>query len=444
VKSTDDSKVALAARNIEFGIILRRDRRVAAAEKCFRTALDLCPDSLEARYHLAHLLERTNRPAEADDLVTKRPGWAGDARLDLVAARVERRLGRPLAAIRRLETADCSRLKLTEQGAFEYELGYLHDQLDDTAAAFSHFEAANRLMARDAKERGYDKHRFFSTLYPVGDPRLWSLQWVRSWQPPSAHSDHSPAPIFVFGFPRSGTTLIGQILGSHPCLQTMIGTGAAMAMRQHVDSTLGGYPGALPALTPEQAECLRRVYADHVQAEVTRRPDSILVDKFPYNLMLVPLILRVFPHARFVMILRHPYDACLSAFMQNFEPSLATVHYMTLEDTAQAYVRTMTFWNDIAGVYDMDSRTHTIRYEDFVRDFEPQARALFQSVDVPWDPTVLQYDRHALKQGEIETPSYHQVVKPIYRDSIGRWQRYAAQMAPITETLRPFVERFGY
>ncbi len=250
------------------------------------------------------------------------------------------------------------------------------------------------------------------------------------------------APVFLVGFPRSGTTLLEQILDCHPALQALEEMPAAAAMEQVFLGWVGDRVEAIADLEPLQISELRQAYFAETARHLERRPGTTLVDKLPLNLIRVPLIWRVFPNARFILALRHPCDVCLSCFMQSFAANEAMSSFYTLENTVRTYAEVMGLWQDYTRALPL--RYHAIRYEDMVTDFEKETRALLDFLGVGWNEAVLNHTEHARQRSNINTPSYHQVTQPIYLHAKYRWRRYAREFEPMMPILRPFMERFGY
>jgi hypothetical protein len=159
------------------------------------------------------------------------------------------------------------------------------------------------------------------------------------------------------------------------------------------------------------------------------------------NTIDIGLIHRLFPDARIILALRHPCDVVLSGFMQPFQPNAAMIHFATLADTARFYAQVMELWQAYRAVLPLD--VAVIRYEDLVADVAGEARRLLDFLNLPWDDAVLQYAEHARSRA-IATPSYHQVVQPIYRRSVGRWRNYGFAFADILPVLVPALAAFGY
>jgi hypothetical protein len=250
------------------------------------------------------------------------------------------------------------------------------------------------------------------------------------------------APIFMIGFPRSGTTLLEQILGSHPDLQTLEEKDTVATMLKSFLAMAGDSEHALAELDQTQILRLRKEYFDRAAHHISLRPGALLVDKMPLNTAYVPLLWRVFPHAKFILSIRHPCDVCLSCFMQNFAINEGMVGFFTLEDTSQIYSLVMGAWRKYA--QELPLNYWQIRYEDLIEDVEGQAHQLLDFIGVPWNDAVLSHTEYAQQRTNIRTPSYHQVTQPIYQRAKYRWKRYEKEFAPVIEVLQPFIEQFGY
>lgn len=419
--------------------LVERDARIDEALALYERALRAQPDSLDVRAKQAELLERSGRLAEAHAAVEQ--GLAREPThpfLNLVAARLDRRAGRNESAAARLEAALSQPASPQTKGEIHLLLGQLYDRLGRTDEVLAHLTEGKRRTAMAADADGAGRARF---LHKIETARTWVGGRFFKASEPSAPSS-ADSPIFLIGFPRSGTTLLEQVLDSHPALQTMEEKPAAAAVEHAFIAMTGGGPASLVDLDHEQVAALRKVYFDAVSHHLARRPGTLLVDKLPLNTVRVPLLWRVFPHARFILAIRHPCDVTLSCLMQNFGVNDAMAGFVSLTSIAEIYARVMNAWREFAERLPL--LWHRIRYEDLTASPEREARALLQFLGVDWDEAVLDHTRRALTRAVIKTPSYHQVSQPIYQHARYRWKRYESEFAPIMATLRPFIECFGY
>jgi hypothetical protein len=246
--------------------------------------------------------------------------------------------------------------------------------------------------------------------------------------------------------PRSGTTLLEQVLDSHP-LAISADELQVMADLVYVGLARKAPPEAsvvdtLDSLAATEIEASRQAYWRGMEGAL-RQPigERILLDKNPELTMLLPLVARVFPDMRIIFALRDPRDVVISCFMQQLPLNPVSVHYLTLESTAKKYAATMRHWLKIRDM--LKNPWIEVRYEDSVADLEGQARKVLDFLELPWDAGVLKYHERA-QQKHVHSPTYEAVTKPVYASSIGRWKHYARQIEPYLGILQPYVEAFGY
>lgn len=422
------------------GHILQRDGRLVEALEKYQRALQLNPDSLDAITNVAALLEKTNRLAEAQVMVDRELLRSPDnPDLLFVSARLARRANKLDDAITLLEMALPLTTVQDTAGAMHILLGQLYDRKRDAEHAYAHLVEGNRLLAQ---AMGYDTGDRGNYLKRVERMRGFLTPELIALPESGLLSHYVEAPAFLLGFPRSGTTLLEQILDSHPAIQSLEEKPTVSVMVEAFEEMAQGRQNALAELTSEQITQLRTIYFDEVARHIKLQPGSLLIDKTPLNTVNVHLIWRIFPQAKFILAIRHPCDACFSCFMQNFVLNEACTAFSTIESSADIYSNVMRTWMEAVRVLPLDY--HRVRYEDLVADFENETRYLLDFLKVGWDDSVLSHTEHAVKRGTINTPSYHQVTQPIYQHAKYRWKRYAIQFEPVMPILQPFIEFFGY
>lgn len=261
------------------------------------------------------------------------------------------------------------------------------------------------------------------------------------WQPLPA-PPASRQPVFVVGFPRSGTTLLEQMLDAHPAFRSMDERAFIHDLIEAMAMTGQHYPDDLAKLTASEAEQLRAVYFRKVAQVAPDLGARQLVDKNPLNLLCLPMILRLFPQARIILCLRHPCDVLLSCYMQSFRSPAFMVLCSSLERLARGYVQAFEHWFQHAEVFAPNLLTW--RYEDVVGDFAGQVDRLGRFLGVADAAPLARYAEHARAKPFISTPSYAQVTTGIHGGSIGRWQAYREHFEPVLPLLRPMLERLGY
>lgn len=421
------------------GQILERGGLFVQALEKYQRAMELAPESLDVLVNVASLLEKTNRLDEAAELVNRiLPRAPDDPVLLLVAARLARRDNKAGDAIALLQKALEKQPGLGVGGDIHFLLGQMYDKAGDPERAYAHLVEGNRLVAQATGTNG-DQAKFLDRVERM---RTYLVPGLAALQPITPFAVDARDPVFLLGFQRSGTTLLEQILDSHPALQSMEEKPTVAALVGAFEQMGQGRENALAELSDGQIAQLRAVYFKEVARHIELQPGSLLVDKMPLNTINAHVIWRAFPQAKFVLAIRHPCDVCLSCFMQNFVMNESNAGFVSLESAARVYREVMQLWLDATRLLPLNY--HRIRYEDLVSDFENETRALLEFLELDWNDSVLDHTNHAIKRGTIRTPSYHQVTRPIYQDAKYRWKRYALQFEPVMPTLQPFIEYFGY
>ncbi len=429
------------------GMLHEAQQRYEEAEAAFGQAIALDPEWLDAAANLSNLLEQTNKVPQAraiaetalePDSQAKRQQTQASVTLLFVLARVARRqkdYPRALALLDRMETFP---LNERQRRFGLFERGKLCDLMDDADSAIAAFTQANAIAA-EMWQKSNPPDKFIRWVeYALDQARQG---WHRNW-PAIECVVPQREPAFLVGFPRSGTTLLNQILDGHPGLQALEEKTMVSDMLEAVRAMPEGYPHAVPVFDRHDIAWLREVYAATVAKNCPPDPARLLVDKLPLNLVKSALIHRVFPIGKFILAIRHPCDAVLSCFMQDFETNDAMASFFALKDTVALYARAMDLWN----VYAKDLRldVHRIRYEDLVDDLEGQTRALCDFLGIEWIAGMQDFSTRARERGRISTPSYSQVSQPIYREARYRWERYRKHLEPFLPALRPYILQFGY
>jgi len=421
------------------GMIHRVRGEVDEAIGWLQKAVLLRPQRSEAKALLCDAYEAVNRLEDAETLA--REVLTGEVHNPLAArvlASILRRNKDPeggYALLSAIPVPDDPH----EAQAVRFELGRLADASGSYATAFEHFKQANAALAVAQKARDEDKTAYRRKIALLR--ATFAPEWVSSWQTYPTDDDLA-APVFLVGFPRSGTTLIDQILDCHPNLQVMEERPIMFHVQNELERMTGNDPNALANLSADQRHQLRARYFSMASEYTVPGQGSLIVDKLPLNIVGAGICQWLFPEARFLFAVRHPCDVVLSCFMQSFAFNQAMANFYTLEDGAILYDQVMGLWQHYRSVLPISC--HQYRYEDLVDEFEETVRGILDFLDQPWHPDVMNFDSRARGRGYINTPSYSQVSRPIYRSSRFRWQQYREQMEPVLPLLEPWAKRFGY
>jgi tetratricopeptide (TPR) repeat protein len=390
----------------------------------------------------ANVLERLNRITEARAALqrarfgTSLPG--SDPDLLLAEAVLAQRESKHEQARDLLNEALRDHRDFKLRHGLLFPLAVSLDALGDYDGAFAAMSEAHRsqveyLAAALGKSPAAESATLQLTQRGVepGEPLAWRDE---------AAPSREQSPVFVVGFPRSGTTLLEVALDAHPALRSMDEQPFLARVIDHMRAFGLDYPADLGKLTAHQLTLLRAQYWQRVDALVPLGAGQRLVDKNPLNLLRLPLIRRLFPHAHTVLIVRHPCDVLMSCFIQHFRaPDLAML-CRDLPTLAESFRRSFDYWYAQQAL--LGAATFEIRYERLVADLEPQLRALVSFLGLPWEPAMLSPAAQARARGFISTPSYTQVIQPVSSQAIGRWRHYEAHLREVLPTLAPYLERW--
>ncbi len=382
-------KTEPAARNFQrIAQYYQKLGRYAEAEAAFLSAIDRNPQAGPAYLMLAN----TRRFSEVDTGVMER----FDSALKLRG------------------------LSPDTEACLQFGLGKIYDDQGRHDEAFDHFSQGNRLRRQQA----------------AFEPRQWrdfarELQ-TRSDVYPDVVSplpQGSPAPLFIVGMLRSGTTLVERILASHPRVHGMGEVNwIAELVGQAVSQTGVAYPALLDVLSDKQIADLRAAYAGRWPRD--SKDATYIVDKNPLNFIYLGLIARMVPNARIVHCQRDPRDTAVSIYFQNFANAV-NVYAYDLADIGQfhnGYREVMRYWERVLP----QGMLHSVVYEKLVSEQEAETRRLLAALGLEWDPACLEFQTLSDK---ITTASAWQARQPLYSSAVGRWRHYERHLRPLLDTL---------
>ena len=346
----------------------------------YNRAISIRPVSAEAHYHRAEI--KTFQAADAD-----------------------------LAALEALARRDD--LPVQKAPFIHFALGKALEDIGDYARSFEHLRIGNELKRGQVH---YDERavaQLFSRIAKTFDGDL--LERLEG------HGDPSPAPVFVLGMPRSGSTLIEQILASHPQIH------GAGELEDLAACLPAGFPESIRNLDPA---ALRRIGQDYLN-RLPALPEGKLriVNKLPDNFLRIGLIRLVLPNARIIHTVRNPIDTCISCYSKLFTNGQNfTYNLGELGRYHRRYSAMMGHWQTVLP----SGAMHHVAYEDVIEDLEGEARKLIAYCGLAWDDRCL--DFHKNKRA-VKTASAVQVRKPLFRTSVERWRKYEAGLMPLLREL---------
>ena len=374
------------------------DRKLALTARAL--ALVQAGRTEEARAELRRVVELYDNPGEA---------WHALADLTKFEA------GDPGFAAMETKLANSPAKAGAETLALHFALGKAYLDIGDSKRAFEHLNASNR-QARAQIVHDADAQEARMAAIAKAFPAEIFARFAGA-------GSRAAAPIFVVGMPRSGTSLIEQILASHPAIHGAGELPALPAVAAEI-----GVPAGVAALTAERLAALGDAYVRRVGAPPAGK--SVWVDKFPGNFAYAGLIRLILPEARIIHSRRDPVDTCLSCYAIRFSsPALSFAYDLTeLGRYYRDYLGLMAHWRSVLPA------THFLEvdYEAITDDLEREARRMLDFLGLPWDPACLEFHR---ARRAVHTASVNQVRQPIYRTSVGRWRAHADELAPLLQAL---------
>jgi tetratricopeptide (TPR) repeat protein len=432
-----------AAAHAARGAALEAMGDIQGGEAAYRRAVELQPGHLMAISGLASLASRRGRNAEARALagqvLAAQPNYPDAV---MVLAQADLAEGKAQDGEARLNGLLADPRPTPEQRALAQ--GLLGDALDAQeriSEAFGAYEACNRGLLEAYRPRfgkGVSPLDYSRAVLDLVDG-LAPDAWVSAPGPASANGG-ATGHVFLIGFPRSGTTLLEQVLASHPDVE-------ALEERDTLRDAMSAYgrtPGQLVGLAdapPSELARLRDAYWQRVAREGARPAGKLFIDKHPLHTFRLPVIAKLFPEAKVLFARRDPRDVVLSCFRRRFLINGPMYQLLTLEGAARFYDVAMQLGERLGGRIPLASQV--VRHESLVEDFDATARQVCDFLGLAWTEALHSFADRIQDRG-VATPSAAQLTRGLSAEGLGGWRRYAAQLAPVEPILAPWVERFGY
>ncbi len=409
------------------GAVYNRTGRYEDAVAAFERAIELQPhnaDSLLALGHTFRTIGRRDEAVAAYKRVIDVKRDEGEAYWSLANLKNYRFGADAIESM--LALVDRDDISGQSRSCICFALGKAFEDEGDFDSAFKYFERGNKIRR---KSESYDP-----VETQAATDRLISVIDAAFMHDAPRSTASGPVPIFIVGLPRSGSTLIEQILASHSQVQ---GTRELPALERIVQSLNGpdaaaaGYPEVLSRL---DAAALTELGDRYLAATDAHRDNSpYFTDKMPNNFRHVGLISLILPEAKIVDVRRNPLDSCMGGFKQLFARGQAfSYDLFEMGEYYLEYHRLMEHWHSV-----LPGRVLTVHYEELVADLPGQARRLLDYCNLPFEQACLDFHR---TERPIESASSEQVREPIYTSAVEHWRNYEPHIAELIETLRPVLD----
>ena len=407
---------------------------VVGAAAAYRRALSLQPNDADAHNGLAQVLEEQGQPQQAVQhalaALHLRPDWAPMLFI-LAELAANGHYDFPEEQLQRIETRiGVPGTSPTDASLLHFALAMLREKRGAYDDAFDSYRQGNALVhgllketgqAFDAQEHDGLTDRLIATFTPA------LFERVRGF------GLDTEAPVFIVGMPRSGSSLVEQILSRHPRVFAAGELGDVGRLAAGLPARLGapeGYPRCVDRLDQPTAAAVAAEYLQGLarRGAPTGYPAARVTDKAPLNFLHLGLLAALLPHARVIHCRREPRDVCLSCYLQYFRELNFTWDLGNLGRYYRAYERLMEHWRRVLPVQPLE-----VDYEQLVTQPEPMIRRLLAFCGLEWDDRCL---RSHESRRPVQTQSKLQVRRPIYTTSVGRWRRYEAHLGPLRESLQ--------
>lgn len=399
-----------------------------------------------ATARLAMVHERTNRVESAAELLERIRGHfdTGDrnTRIDGLTVEAALAMRRKDYARARDATERLLDLGLPTQAAASahFTLARIADASGDADTAMAELERAHAIHFQLAAQIVPDMARLDDEPLRIASKWMTPEQcaFVDASSPPAQRD----APVFIVGFPRSGTTMLEQMLDAHPRYRSMDERTILQRCVEAMEARGLEYPFDLSKLSGADVEEMRALYWKEAARYADLSQGTVLVDKNPLNMLRLPMIRRLFPDAKVILALRHPCDVILSCYMQQFRSPAFMLLCSSLPRLASSYVNAMRSW--IHHQQLLSPHLLVLRYEETVTDFDAQVDRIAAFLGIDDRQPLTGFSEHAGRKGFISTPSYSQVVEPVHRRAVSRWHAYRAYFEPVLPILEPVANHWNY
>jgi tetratricopeptide (TPR) repeat protein len=423
------------------GKVFQEQDKLELAMEAYKKATSIDLEYSEAWTNGAEALEKWNKLEELDDWLKQahRNFKVVPSDISYFQSKFFWRMKERKEALKLLSTIDLKTVSENRKQGFLNLKAKCFESSKNFSKAYDCFFEMNLLAKKSDTYLNSNSDKFFANT----KNQLEQLKLkLTSGATDSEDNDVTISPVFLVGFPRSGTTLMDTILRSHSKIEVLEEKPTVVAAKAAIRKN--GYNEIHNNIFPidilsEAKSAYVKEFRKYIKSSYT---NSVYIDKLPLNLIEVPLINQLFPATKFILALRHPFDTILSCWMQDFEINAAMANMVDLDRIVDLYCVAMETFKICR--YEYNLNVHTIRYEDLLEDLKGESSALLTFLDLTWETKMEDYRATALKRGRINTPSYSQVSQPIYKEAKYRWVNYKEYLGKYSDQIAPWIQEFGY
>ncbi len=311
-----------------------------------------------------------------------------------------------------------------------------NEKLKNYSTAFEYIKKRNNLLSSLETNKKYDKKIILGTINKY--KKFYNLNNFKNL--PILKKNTKKNLVFLVGFPRSGTTLLDSILRSHSLITVLEEKPYLLETRHKFFKESNNNLEALLNINEKQINELRKFYFNKINIKSANK-NEVFIDKLPLSIIELGFIKIIFPEAKIILALRHPCDVVISCFFSYFKINEAMVNFLDLDDTIHFYNQTFDLLQSYEKEFNINC--YKIKYEDLIFDFKKQTKDLLKYIELNYEEELENYVKTAKKRERISTPSYSQVIKPLYTSSIGKWKNYKKIINPEID-LEKWIKIFNY
>ena len=419
------------------GNLYRDQNDLSNAEKYYKLALDLKPDMIQAYKNIFFIYNKSNQFKKLEKILAKAKLNLGNHTIvDFFQGIYDFENKNYKAVIENYKKLKIDKNDIKESILKNEVLAKSYDNIGEYEKSFNYFVEANNSIYQIYKNK-YKKENYINLI--KNRINFYSKFHLKKLETKFSKKND---PIFLIGFPRSGTTLLDTILRTHSSIEVIEEKPIVQEFIDILRIKTKNKLLNLEKINKNDYNEIRNVYFKKRNEYINFDKNKIYVDKLPLNLIFIGEIHKFFPNAKFIFALRNPNDVILSCFMQQFTPNDAMMNFTNLDDASKFYDLSMSLYKRYYALF--KSNIYEIKYEEVVRDFDNSIRKLLKFLNLEWEEGVKKFYETAYKRGIISTPSFNQVNKPIYNKSINRWKNYENKFKNIKPKLSKWLDEFKY
>ena len=432
-----DPNNSLALYNI--GHLYNKQMDTKNAQNYLQKSLNLNPNFILAYHELFSLFDRSNQLDKYKNLLNKiKKFLKNESILNFYFAFYEYRKKNYKKTIEILKNLDLEEKYFHQIVTKHGILAKSYDKIEKFDEAYHHYKINNNLVnkyyGKGIEEKNFIKYinnriEFFKEF----NPNKWN-----GFYDEGQLSD----PIFLIGFPRSGTTLLDTILSTNKSVEVIEEKPILKNFLINIEKKTNNDLNQLANLDHDYIKKMQSFYFNERNKYLKNKNSKVVIDKMPLNIIHIGEILRFFPNAKFIFALRNPYDCVLSCFMQQFELNPAMKNFLSIDSSAILYDLVMRLWMMYREIFTINC--HFIKYEDTVLNFEKTTKDIYKYLGLDWSEETKDFYKTGKDRLDISTPSYDQVTNPLYSKSVNRWKNYEKEFEDVKNILDIWVNEFDY